>query len=74
MIDLGSTYAAHIPVQKLVMIFSYTDGQTSRWTDIQTPYKMNHPYTVAGRKVSTLFFYLSQNGVSLLCSDKLSQQ
>ena len=70
------TYNSHTrsKVSHDILLHRRTDVRTSRWTDIQTPYKMNHPYTVAGRKVSTLFFYLSQNGVSLLCSDKLSQQ
>ena len=40
-------------------------------TDTQTPYKMNHPSTLYGYRQKNFlpcFFYLSQNGVSLLSS------
>ena len=44
----------------------FTVGGMDRWTDTQTPYKMNHPlpYTGVGWNFLPYFFYLSQNGVS----------
>ena len=55
-------------VQKLFIIFSYTDARTDRHTNSVQNESPLYPIRVQAEKFSTLFFYLSQNGVSLLSS------
>ena len=62
----GGDWVVVLPTQKLLQTNLAMEGRT----DTQTPYKTNHPSTLYGcgwKYFSTLFFYLSQNGMSSLC-------